>query len=115
MSAPTTAEVLARLRMVIDPCSIKMCAPVDICEMGLVERVEITGGRVQVTLVLTDFSCVFYRDMRRHVIDVLLDVDGIDSVEVTLATDILWTPDRMRPSPTSGGRWAHPEEYAPTG
>ena len=96
MSAPTTAEVLAQLRKVIDPCSIKMCAPVDIWEMGLVEDVEVIGGRVGVRLVLTDISCVFYRDMRRHVIDVLLELPGVDTVDVTLATDILWTPDRMR-------------------
>jgi metal-sulfur cluster biosynthetic enzyme len=96
MSAPTTAGVLAQLRKVIDPCSIKMCAPVDIREMGLVEDVEVTGGRVGVRLVLTDISCVFYRDMRRHVIDVLLELPGVEEVYVTLATDILWTPDRMR-------------------
>jgi metal-sulfur cluster biosynthetic enzyme len=95
MSPPTTADVLTQLRKVIDPCSIKMCAPVDIWEMGLVEDVEITGARVGVTLVLTDISCVFYRDMRRHVIDVLLELPGVDAVDVALATDILWTPDRM--------------------
>ena len=95
MSAPTAADVLAQLRKVIDPCSIKMCAPVDIWEMGLLEDVEITAGRVRVTLVLTDISCVFYRDMRRHVIDVLLELPGVDEVEVTLATNTLWTPDRM--------------------
>ena len=102
MSAPTVAEVLAQLRKVVDPCSIKMCAPVDIWEMGLVEDVEVTGARVRVTLVLTDISCVFYRDMRRHVIDVLLELPGIEEVDVILATHILWTPDRMRRDP--GGR-----------
>lgn len=101
MSEPTTAEVLAQLRKVIDPCSIKMCAPVDIWEMGLVEEVEVTGGRVGVRLVLTDISCVFYRDMRRHVIDVLLELPGVEAVDVTLATDILWTPDRMRREPST--------------
>jgi metal-sulfur cluster biosynthetic enzyme len=95
MSTTTATDVLAQLRTVIDPCSIKMCAPVDIWEMGLVEDVEVTGGRVRVTLVLTDISCVFYRDMRRHVIDVLLDLPGIEEVDVALATDTLWTPDRM--------------------
>jgi metal-sulfur cluster biosynthetic enzyme len=100
MSAPTIAEVLAQLRKVIDPCSIKMCAPVDIWEMGLVDDVEVAGGRVRVRLVLTDISCVFYRDMRRHVIDVLLELPGVEAVDVTLATDILWTPDRMRQEPS---------------
>lgn len=95
MSPPTNADVLTQLRKVVDPCSIKMCAPVDIWEMGLVEDVEVTGAQVQVTLVLTDISCVFYRDMRRHVIDVLLELPGVEAVDVTLATDTLWTPDRM--------------------
>jgi metal-sulfur cluster biosynthetic enzyme len=96
MNPPTTADVLTQLRKVIDPCSIKMCAPVDIWEMGLVEDVEVIGARVGVTLVLTDISCVFYRDMRRHVIDVLLELPGVEAVDVTLATDVLWTPDRMK-------------------
>jgi len=102
MNAPTAAELLAQLRKVVDPCSIKMCAPVDIWEMGLVEDVEVTGARVRVTLVLTDISCVFYRDMRRHVIDVLGELPGVEEVDVTLATHTLWTPDRMRRDP--GGR-----------
>jgi metal-sulfur cluster biosynthetic enzyme len=95
MSTPTAAEVLAQLRKVIDPCSIKMCAPVDIWEMGLVEEVEVEGACVRVTLVLTDISCVFYRDMRRHVVDVLGELPGVEEVDVTLATHTLWTPDRM--------------------
>jgi hypothetical protein len=43
-----------------------------------------------------------YRDMRRHLIDVLLELPGVDAVDVTLATDIVWTPDRMRPEPPDG-------------
>jgi metal-sulfur cluster biosynthetic enzyme len=97
VSAPTRGELLAQVRKVIDPCSIKMRAPRDIWEMGLVDEVEITEGRARVTLVLTDISCVFYREMRRHVTDVLLELPGVEAVEVQLATDILWTPDRMHP------------------
>jgi metal-sulfur cluster biosynthetic enzyme len=106
MSTPTAPEILAQLRKVIDPCSIKMCAPVDIWEMGLVDDVEVTGGRVRVTLVLTDISCVFYRDMRRHVIDVLLELPGVEEADVTLATHTLWTPDRM--NRTAADRYAAP-------
>lgn len=95
MTPPTHEELLTQVRKVIDPCSIAMCAPVDIWQMGLVEELEITGGRVRVTLVLTDVSCVFYRDLRRHVTDVLLELPGVEAVEVRLATDRLWTPDRM--------------------
>jgi metal-sulfur cluster biosynthetic enzyme len=93
---PTREELLAQVRKVIDPCSIKMCAPVDIWEMGLVEELEITDGRVRVVLVLTDVSCVFYRDMRRHVTDVLMELPGVETVNVALATNVLWTPDRLR-------------------
>jgi metal-sulfur cluster biosynthetic enzyme len=96
MSTPTREELLAQVRKVMDPCSIKMCAPVDIWEMGLVEELEMADGRARVTLVLTDISCVFYQQIRRHVTDVLLELPGVQAVEVQLATDILWTPDRMR-------------------
>jgi metal-sulfur cluster biosynthetic enzyme len=96
VSTPTRDELLVQVRKVMDPCSIKMCAPVDIWEMGLVEELEVVEGRARVTLVLTDISCVFYQQIRRHVTDVLLELPGVQAVEVQLATHILWTPDRMR-------------------
>ena len=46
--------------------------------------------------VLDEASEVFLRfDMGRHVLNVLLEFRGVEAADVTPATDILWTPDRM--------------------
>jgi metal-sulfur cluster biosynthetic enzyme len=45
-------------------------------------------------LVLTDTSCVHFSGMRRYITDVLLELPGVDAVEVTASATTLWTPDR---------------------
>lgn len=94
--SPTPAEVEARLRDVFDPCSIAMGAPIDIWTMGLVDQVAVDGGRVTVCLVLTDVSCVFFREIRRHVTDSVGRLPGVEDIDVELDATMLWTPDRMR-------------------
>lgn len=93
----TRAHVLDALRAVPDPCSIAMRAPVDICEMGLVEEIAIEDGHVDVTLVLTDPSCVHFTALQRFIRDQLLNLDAVESVTVGMSTRTLWTPDRRRP------------------
>lgn len=74
-----------------EPCSIAMRTPVDIVEMGLIEDVRLDGGRVEVELCLTDPGCVHFHAMRRYITDVLLELDGVASVDVTQTLDTLWT------------------------
>jgi metal-sulfur cluster biosynthetic enzyme len=92
----TTDAVLDALRRVPEPCSIIMKAPMDICEMGLVEEIGIDGGHVDITLVLTDPSCVHFNAMQRFITDELLRLEGIASVDVRITTRTLWTPERVR-------------------
>jgi metal-sulfur cluster biosynthetic enzyme len=99
MTAPSSGvsqdAVRAQLRRVPEPCALRMRDPVDICEMGLVEEITVTGGHVRVELVLTDPSCLHFTGLRRYITDVLLELPGVDSVEVAISTAILWTPDRQ--------------------
>lgn len=87
--------VLEALRSVPEPCAIAMGRDLDIREMGLVEAVAIDGDRVTVTLVLTDPSCVHFTAMSRFIADVLGELEGVGSVDVTISTTELWTPDRL--------------------
>jgi len=88
-------QIRAQLRQVPEPCALLMREPVDICEMGLVDEINITDGRVRVVLVLTDPSCVHFTGLRRYITDVLLQLPGVDAVQVTISTTTLWTPDRQ--------------------
>ena len=73
--ATTREQVLEALGRVPEPCSIMMKAPMDICAMGLVEDIDIDGGHVRVTLVLTDPSCVHFGAIRRFITDELLGLE----------------------------------------
>jgi metal-sulfur cluster biosynthetic enzyme len=86
--------LLQRLRTVIEPCSILMGNPISILEMGLLERLDHEDGHVRVILCLTDPGCVHFRGMRDYITHALLKVPGVSSVEVSLTTEKLWTPDR---------------------
>jgi metal-sulfur cluster biosynthetic enzyme len=94
-TAPDRGALLRQLRKVIEPCSIAMYNPVDIVQMGLVEDVELIEGHARVTLCLTDPGCVHLSAMRQFITDVLLELPGIQSVEVRQTGTKLWTPDRM--------------------
>jgi metal-sulfur cluster biosynthetic enzyme len=91
---PSQEVIRAQLSKVPEPCGLLMREPIDICEMGLVDSITVTGGQVSMVLVLTDPSCVHFNGLRRYITDVLLELPGIDAVEVGISTTILWTPDR---------------------
>lgn len=94
----TRESIFQALRAVADPCSIAMLAPQSIVDLGLVESISITGRAVRISLVLTDASCVHFSGMRGYISDLLLGLDGVDSVEVVASTTQLWTPDRQNPA-----------------
>jgi len=87
--------IMERLATIAEPCGIAMRLAINICEMGLVEAVSISGGHVKVTLCLTDPACVHFSSLQHYICDVLTDVEGVNDVEVTQTTKVLWTPDRV--------------------
>jgi metal-sulfur cluster biosynthetic enzyme len=98
MSGPHTVsqdDLFSQLRKVVEPCSILMGRPVDICAMGLVDQVDFIAGHVRVVLCLTDPGCIHFKGMKRYIADALLAIPGVSSVEVALTTQTLWTPDRI--------------------
>lgn len=94
----TQAELVDRLRTVTDPCSTGLGCPIDVWSLGLVEDVAIAGRTARVRLVLTDPSCVFFREIGDRVATALLELSGVDAVDIELDATILWTPDRMKES-----------------
>lgn len=93
---PSEETIRARLSEIPEPCGVLMRVPLDICRMGLVDKVECADGRVRVELVLTDSSCVHFTGLRRYIVDVLRELPGVEAVEVAASTTTLWTPDRLQ-------------------
>ncbi len=95
---PSPDDIRVALQDVRDPCSVMNRTNLDIVEMGLVEDVQVDGGHVTVTLLLTDPTCIFFFEIARHIEDRVRDVDGVESVAVASLSDRLWSPDRIAPA-----------------
>ncbi len=96
-AGPVSAElVLAALRDVYDPC----CADrgISIVDMGVVEDVRVDGGHVEVDLVLTTGWCPFVTSMSTAIPERLQGVDGVETVDVRVVWDPVWTMERLSPS-----------------
>jgi metal-sulfur cluster biosynthetic enzyme len=89
-------ELIDALRQVYDPC----CADrgISIVDMGVVEDVRVEGSHVAVDLVLTTGWCPFVASMSSAIPDRLTQVDGVESVDVRVVWDPVWTMDRLSES-----------------
>lgn len=84
------------LREVYDPC----CADrgINIVDMGVVEDVRRDGTHVEVDLVLTSGWCPFVATMSGAIPDRLRRLDGVETVDVRVVWDPVWTMDRLSDS-----------------
>jgi metal-sulfur cluster biosynthetic enzyme len=89
-------ELIDALREVYDPC----CADrgISIVDMGVVEDVRCDGSHVAVDLVLTSGWCPFVATMSSSIPDALKRVDGVETVDVQVVWDPVWTMDRLSES-----------------
>ena len=92
----SAAEVREALRDVYDPC----CADrgISIVDMGVVEDVRVLGAHVEVDLVLTTGWCPFVASMSSAIPERLQGVEGVESVDVRVVWDPVWTQERLSPS-----------------
>ncbi|MBV8217381.1 MAG: metal-sulfur cluster assembly factor [Solirubrobacterales bacterium] len=89
-------QVREALRDVYDPC----CADrgISIVDMGVVEDVRVADGHVEVDLVLTTGWCPFVASMSSAIPARLHDVNGVESVDVRVVWDPVWTQERLSES-----------------
>ena len=91
-----TRPLIEALREVYDPC----CADrgISIVDMGVVEDVRRDGSHVDVDIVLTSGWCPFVATMSSAIPDRLKQIDGVETVDVEVVWDPVWTPDRLSES-----------------
>jgi metal-sulfur cluster biosynthetic enzyme len=89
-------ELIDALRDVYDPC----CADrgISIVDMGVVEDVRVDGSHVAVDLVLTTGWCPFVASMSTAIPDRLTRLEGVETVDVKVVWDPVWTMDRLSES-----------------
>lgn len=86
-----TDDIVGALKSVYDPE-----IPVDIYELGLIYRVEVTDDRdVLIDMTLTAPGCPVAEQMPVWVQDAVGAVEGICDVKVNMVFDPPWEPSRM--------------------
>jgi metal-sulfur cluster biosynthetic enzyme len=94
--APDREVLLEALGDVYDPC----CADrgISIVDMGVVDDVHVEGTHVRVDLLPTTGWCPFIVTMSEAIPDRLCRLDGVQTVDVNVMWDPMWTPDRLSES-----------------
>jgi metal-sulfur cluster biosynthetic enzyme len=87
---PSEAEIRAALHEVIDPE-----LGLDVVSLGMVGDVAVDGGAVAVDLRLTTMSCPFWNLFVDQVEAALVELDGVEHVDVRFDRRRPWSPDRM--------------------
>jgi metal-sulfur cluster biosynthetic enzyme len=88
--------LIEALRDVHDPC----CADrgISIVDMGVVEDVRVEGAHVSVDLVPTTGWCPFVANMSSAIPDRLRRFAGVETVDVRVVWEPVWTMERLSPS-----------------
>ena len=88
--AKLKAAVIETLKTCYDPE-----IPVDIYALGLIYTVEVSNGRVDVTMTLTSPACPVAGTLPGEVETKIRATDGVTNVEVQLVWDPPWDKDMM--------------------
>jgi FeS assembly SUF system protein len=89
--AALTDDVIGALKSVYDPE-----IPVDIYELGLIYRVDISDSRdITIDMTLTAPGCPVAEHMPRWVEDAVRSLDGVGDVVVNMTFEPPWDPSRM--------------------
>jgi metal-sulfur cluster biosynthetic enzyme len=100
-------EVLAAINGIVDPCSAAIRVPIGIADLGLVEALELDGGRVEVVLITTSPFCMFVGLFQEEVERRVSAMPWVESVHVRLNGEPIWEESRM----TSAARAELAERY----
>lgn len=93
--AVTVRDIRRVLEDVQDPCSLYNGTNLSIVDMGMVRDVKRRGGRVEVSLLLTEPTCIYFFEISRQIKEKVLAMPGISEVDVTSVTGVLWTAELM--------------------
>lgn len=69
----------------------------NIVDLGLVYEVEVDGSTINVRMTLTSPACPVGPQILNGAKMVLQDLEGVEDVNVELAWEPFWTPDRINP------------------
>lgn len=89
------SELMERIRTIPDPCSLATGVPLSIGEMGLLQSLECSAGRVTVRLQLTSPMCMMAAYFMREIDQRLLSHSEVQSVHVEFDHALEWKPEHI--------------------
>ena len=84
-------KIIKEVKKIYDPE-----IPVNIYELGLIYNIQVNDDRkVNVEMTLTSPNCPVAESLPNMVKENILNIDGVEDVELKLVWDPPWTKDRM--------------------
>ena len=83
-------QVIAEIRKIYDPE-----IPVNIYELGLIYDVKVKEAKAKIIMTLTTPNCPVAESLPKEVKDGVMQVEGIDNVDLELVWDPPWNKDMM--------------------
>jgi metal-sulfur cluster biosynthetic enzyme len=89
---PTSEDVMDKLRLCYDPE-----IPINIVDLGLIYKVDVNEGDVEVEMTLTAQGCPSHTEIGRDVKTTVLSIPGVNTCKVNVVWDPPWDPSRISP------------------
>ena len=86
-------KVIAEIKKIYDPE-----IPVNIYELGLIYDVSINEKNVKVKMTLTTPNCPVAESLPKEVKDSIMNIDGVDKVDLDLVWEPPWDKSMMSES-----------------
>ena len=83
-------QVIAEIRKIYDPE-----IPVNIYELGLIYDVKVNESKAKIIMTLTTPNCPVAESLPKEVKDSVMQVAGIENVDLDLVWDPPWDKDMM--------------------
>ena len=83
-------KIIEEIRKIYDPE-----LPVNIYELGLIYDIQVKDKKAEIKMTLTTPNCPVAESLPKEVKDCVMQVDGIDDVDLKLVWDPPWTKDMM--------------------
>ncbi|WP_257349369.1 1,2-phenylacetyl-CoA epoxidase subunit PaaD [Pseudalkalibacillus decolorationis] len=68
---------------------------VSVLDLGMVENVEVEGSSAKVSVLPTFTGCPALDIIQRDIVNAVIEVEGVDEVEVSFLSNPIWTTDRI--------------------
>ena len=84
-------KIVEEIKKIYDPE-----IPANIYELGLIYKIDIKdANKVNIEMTLTTPNCPVAESLPKMVKDNILNIDGVDDVDLKLVWDPPWTKDKM--------------------